>query len=138
MRKITWQVGENGAGTRIEGRNEVELLRMRAGMLTGRDRVMMKMYLERGNTFSEMAKLIGIHEANVSRRIRGLARRLIDGKYIRCLRKGEAFTGFQLGVAKDRFLSGLSIEKISVKNGCSVYKVRQVLGEIDEKLAEEN
>ena len=135
MRKITGQVSECGVGARIEGRNDVELLRMRAGMLSGRDRVMMKMYLEKGNTFSEMAMLIGIHEANVARQIRKLTRRLMDGKYILCLRRREAFSTFQLEVAKDRFMSKLSIEKISAKNECSAYRVRQVLGEIDDMLA---
>ena len=120
-------------------RSKAELLRSRAGLLAGRDRLLMAMYLGNGNSFRQIARLTGVNEANIARRIQKLTRRLLDGEYIMCLRNRDKFTQGELEIARDYFLLGLSIRRISHKRGLTYYRVRRtvkkieaVLGAIDE------
>ena len=65
---------------------EVQLLQRRAEILGAADRALVLMYLEKGRCFSDIARVAGLNEANVARRIHKLIARLLDGKYITCLR----------------------------------------------------
>ena len=96
-------------------RDRIDLLRSRVSLLTGKDRLLMTMYLENGNTFRQMARLADVNEASIARRIYKVTKRLIDGEYITCLKNRDKFTGSEMAVAKDYFLLGLSQRKISIK-----------------------
>jgi len=113
-------------------RERIDLLRSRVDLLTGKDRLLMTMYLENGNTFRQMAQLAGVSEASIGRRIQKLTKRLIDGKYITCLRNRDKFTKTEMAVARDYFLLGLSQRKISSKRNCSVYEIRKILKRIQQ------
>jgi predicted DNA-binding protein YlxM (UPF0122 family) len=113
---------------RVEDR--IDLLRCRAQLLTGKDRALMQMYLDKAATFSQMARLAKVNEANVARRIHKLIRRLLDGQYITCLRNHHLFTQTQLEIAKDYFLKGLSMRSIAKKNDVTYYAVRRTLKKI--------
>ncbi|MFH1369932.1 MAG: hypothetical protein ABII09_01390 [Planctomycetota bacterium] len=54
--------------------DRIDLLRCRAELLTGRDRALVQMYLDNAGTFSQMARLAGVNEANVARRIHKVIR----------------------------------------------------------------
>ncbi len=88
------------------------------------------MYLENGNTFRQMASLIGINEANIARRINKITKRLINGKYIICVRNSEQFSKIELGIAKNYFLLGMSIRDIAKKFSITYYRSRQTLQKI--------
>jgi len=124
---IARQVGEN----RKAVRNRIELLRARAGLLVGRDRVLMEMYLDKGNTFRQMATLAGVSEASIARRIHKITKRLMDGAYITCLRNRDLLTPEQLSIARDCLLLGLSQRATARKRQCSVYRVRKTLKRIE-------
>lgn len=111
-------------------RSQVELLASRVGLLKGEDRLLMEMYLKHGNSFRQMARLLGVNPATVSRRVRKLCERLIDGEYIECLKNRERFTAIEMQIAEDYFLSGLSMRKIAVKRGCSRHAVKRVLRKV--------
>ena len=108
--------------------NRNSLLQMRAQMLTGKDKVLMKMYLEDGKMFGEMARLAGVNEGTIARRVERLTRRLLRGEYMMCLRGGEELSSFERAVAKDYFLEGLSQREIARKREVTVYQVRKALG----------
>lgn len=108
-------------------RDRIDLLRSRVSLLSGKDRLVMTMYLENGNTFRQMARLAGVNEASIARRIYKVTKRLIDGEYIMCLKNRDKFTKTEMGVAKDYFLAGLTQRKIAAKYNCSVYRVREIL-----------
>ena len=112
-------------------RDRIDLLRSRAELLTGKDRVLMTMYLKNGTSFRQMARLIGVNEASVARRIYKITQRLIDGEYITCLRNRDKFTLVEMRVSRDYFLGGLSMRKIAVKHGLTYYRVRQTLKKIE-------
>lgn len=111
-------------------RNQIEILQRRVCLLTGKDKILMTMYLENGNTFRQMASLIGINEANIARRINKITKRLINGKYIICVRNSEQFSKIELGIAKNYFLLGMSIRDIAKKFSITYYRSRQTLQKI--------
>lgn len=107
--------------------DRVEMLRVRAEMLTGKDKVLMQMYLADGSSFGEMARLVGVNEATIARRVRKLTRRLLRGEYMMYLRSRRCLSGLERTIAKDHFLEGRSQEAIAQKMGITVYQVRKTL-----------
>ena len=127
MKTIHANISQTAAEAMNTYRSRIELLRSRAEMLAGRDKLLMTMYLDNGNTFRQMALLAGTSEASIARRIHRVTKRLIDSKYITCIRNRDRFTGAEMMVAKDYFLLGLSIRKIAAKRQRSFYGVRKTL-----------
>jgi len=113
-------------------RDRIDLLRSRISLLTGKDKLLMTMYLENGNTFRQLARLAGVNESNIARRIRRATNRLLDGKYVTCLRNREKLTRAEMAIAKDYFLLGLSQRKIASKRKRSFHQIRKILKRIQE------
>jgi DNA-binding NarL/FixJ family response regulator len=88
------------------------------------------MYLENGNTFRQLARLAGVSEANIARRIRKLTSRLTDGNYVLCLRNRDKLTKAEMTIAKEYFLLGLSQKKIASKRKRTFYQVRNTIEKI--------
>ena len=130
MKEIHENITRGDLEQRKTLRREIELLRGRLKLLAGRDRVLMTMYMENGNSIRQIARLLGVTESKITRRIRCLTRRLIDSEYIECLRARDKFYEHQLRIAKDYFLTGMSVEKVARKRRCSCYRVRKTLHEI--------
>jgi len=138
MKTIHANISQTAAEARNSYRSRIELLRSRAELLIGRDKLLMTMYLDNGNTFRQMALLAGTNEANIARRIHRVTRRLIDGEYITCIRNRDRFTKDEMAVAKDYFLFGLSIRKIAAKRQRSFYRIRKHLKRIQRLIDELN
>jgi predicted DNA-binding protein YlxM (UPF0122 family) len=119
-----------------ESREIKDLLRNRIKLLDGKDKLLMTMYLEKGNSFRQIAVLAGIDERNISRRIRKLTKRLIEGEFITCVQNSDKFTANELAVAKRYFLTGMSIRKISEKQRITNYHVRKILRKIRQVIAD--
>ena len=110
--------------------DRIDLLRSRVELLRGKDKVLMKMYLQQSNTFRQMALLAGVNEATIARKIYKLTKRLIDSVYIMCLWNRSKFTELELDIARDYFIVGVGMKKIAVKRDCSYYYVRETLKKI--------
>ncbi|MHC4664620.1 MAG: helix-turn-helix domain-containing protein [Planctomycetota bacterium] len=130
MQTVHKNTPENALVVKRLYRDRIELLRSRVSLLNGKDRLLMTMYLENGNTFRQLARLAGVSEGNIARRIHKLTKRLMDGEYIRCLRHRDKLTRTELKIARDYFLLGLSHRKIALKHNCNAYKVRKTLERI--------
>ncbi len=130
MKKIHVNISPKTLEAKNQYRDENDLLRSRLILLDGKDKVLMSMYLENGNSFRQIARLTGISEARIARRIHGLTKRLIDGQFIVCLRNRDKFTPEQMTIAKDYFLIGLSISIIATTRRRSCYHVRQSIKNI--------
>jgi len=116
---------------------EIDLLRTRLNLLDGRDRVMMAMYVENGNSFRQIARLLGVNDSTIGRRIHRLRRTLLDSEYITCLRQRRKFTAHQMTIARDHFLLGMSQKRIAVKRRLSLYQVRNTIETIQQILGTE-
>jgi len=119
-----------------ERRRRAELLRDRLYLLDGVDRVLMKLVVERGSSCRELAKLLGVSESTVCRRVRRLSDRLLDGPYILCLRHSSRFSTEQLAVARDYFLRGLSVRRVAAKYGWSYHRARLVVQRLKQMVRE--
>ena len=126
-RSRAFQKINRGSKVETEAKDRIELLRSRVGLLAGRDRALMQMYLENSGTFRQMARLAGVNEANVARRIHKLIRRLLDGQYITCLRNRDKFTQEQIEMARDYFVDGLPMSEIANRHETTYYTVRQTM-----------
>ena len=102
-------------------KDRIDLIRSRAELLTGRDRALIQMYLDNTGTFRQMARLAGVNEANVARRIHKLVRRLLDGQYITCLHYRDKFTEEQIEMARDSLTPELVYE--AILNAPAIFKV---------------
>jgi len=111
-------------------RDQVEILRSRLALLSGMDRVLMTMYVENGNSFRQIARVRGVSETSVARKVHKIAKRLTNGEYIRCIRNSAKLTPDQMAIAKDFFLTGLAMSRIAAKRRSSVHRVRRALMEI--------
>ena len=127
MKKIHVNISQTTLEAEKRRRDELDLLRSRLHLLNGKDKVLMTMYLENGNSFRQIARLTGVSDTSIARRINGLTKRLIDGQYIVCLRNRDKFTRDQMTIAKDYFLVGLSMKEIAVKRRWSRYHVRETI-----------
>jgi predicted DNA-binding protein YlxM (UPF0122 family) len=105
-------------------------LRQQINLLKGRDKVMMTMFFERGSSFREIAKLAGVSETTVSRRIQKLIRRLVNNKFTICLRNRDRFTVDELNIARAHFLLGIPMRKIAKQNKLTYYYVRETIKKI--------
>ncbi len=130
MNRTHGNVSEQTLEARSLNRDRVELLRGRLNLLDGREKVMMVMHVENGNSFRQIARLLGLNESTVARKIGRLSRRLIDSEYIACLRNRDKLTKGQMAVAKDYFLKGLSKREIAQKKRWSRYRVGRIVDDI--------
>ncbi|MCU0918490.1 MAG: hypothetical protein MUC88_28615 [Planctomycetes bacterium] len=111
-------------GTR---RDTMEWLRERADLLCGADRALVRMYLEAGSTFYQLAQLVGRNRSSVCRRIHRLIRRLSDETYRVCQRCPHLFDGRELAVVRDHFVRGVSLRRISRDHQLGYYRVRRIV-----------
>jgi len=127
VEQIKADISQGSLKGKSEYRDRIDLLRSRVNLLVGKDKILMKMYLENGNSFRQMARLAGVNEASIGRRIHRTIRRLINGEYITCLRNRDKFTKTEINIARDYFVSGLPIKKIAARRRSNYYQVRQIL-----------
>lgn len=138
MKKIHAKIPYEAVQGKKTYRNQIELLRRRVNLLVGEDRLLMTMYLDNGNSFRQLARLAGVKEARIARRIHKITKRLTEGEYIHCLRNRDKFSQAELNIAKDYFLLGLSINKITCKQRCTYYRVRKTLKKIQQLIKVED
>ncbi|MHC4543521.1 MAG: helix-turn-helix domain-containing protein [Planctomycetota bacterium] len=129
------KISEAELKAQAECRDRVDLIRQRLSMLSGEDKLLMTMYWENGNTFRQIGRLAGVSRLSIARRIHKLTERLMEGKYITCLRYRDRFTVREMAIAKDHFLQGISMKKIADKRRVSFYHVRKTLERIQQLLA---
>ncbi len=130
MKNIHTNISQKTLEDKNRYRDEIDLLRGRLNLLDGKDKLLMTMYLENGNSFRQIARLTGISDTSIARRINGLTKRLLDSQYIICLRNRDKFTREQMIIAKDYFLTGMSMREIVIKRHWSFYHVRETLKKI--------
>lgn len=130
MKKVHENIPADSAEAERGYRDRIDLLRSRVGLLAGEDRMLMTMYIENGNSFRQMARLAGVNEARIARRIHKVTERLMNGGYITCLRNRDRFDEGELDIAKDYLLAGLSMKKIAKRHNWTYYGVRKTLKKI--------
>lgn len=112
---------------RAARRDGIERLRENLDLLDCEDRLLLKMHLEAGSSFDEIAHMAGTNRSTVCRRIHRLIRRLRDDTYARCARDRTSFSTPELAVIRDRFVRGLSLARIGRDHHLCYYRVRAIV-----------
>jgi len=136
MRGTGRKAGCLAAGGKSRPGKSLELVQGRTNMLSGQDRALLKMYIEKGVSFAEMARLAGTDEQRIARRVRRIAGRLIDGLYVNCVRRPGRLNIVELGVLRDYFLRGLPLKNIASKRGLTYHRARKALDRVQRILGE--
>ena len=136
MKTIHSNVSQKNLDDKIKNRAQIELLSSRLNHLDGEDKYLMIMYLENGNNAFRISRMTGKCRTSITRRVNALTKRLLDGRFITCLRNRRKFNKHQMAIAKDYFLTGLSIKKITLKRHCSRYRVTETIKKIKSILEE--
>jgi hypothetical protein len=113
-----------------------EVLKHRVSLLDGKDEALMQIYLEVGSSYRRIGRLTGVNEVTVARRIRAMSRRLVNGRYLECLRHRRALSAIEMDIAKAYYLQGLPINRITAENGWSYYRIRTTVAKINRLVAE--
>ena len=121
---------QEGMKPNNHNRNEIELLRYRIYLLDGQDKLLMVMYLENGNSFRQIARLLGVCHQTISRKINRLINNLTGEHFQIYKQNRKKFNKVQKVFARDYFLNGLSMRQIAIKHQCSYYRVRNIMAEI--------
>lgn len=129
------KISEAELKAQAECRDRVDLIRQRLSMLSGEEKLLMTMYWENGNSLRQISRLAGSNRKSIARRINKLTERLMEGKYITCLRYRDKFTMREMAIAKEYYLLGLSMKKIADKRRVSFYYVRKTIEKIQQLLA---
>jgi DNA-binding Lrp family transcriptional regulator len=130
MNRIKTESPEKLSKPQSEFRDTIERAQSRVNLLGEEDRVLMTMYLQKGNSFREIARIAGKSETTIARRIRRLGRRLIDDTYTLCLLNHSSFEPSELRIARDYFIRALPMTKIARAQNLSYYRVRKALTKI--------
>lgn len=136
MSEVNVNVSEQALEIKDLHRGHMERLQSRLGLLRGKDKVLMTMYIVNGNSFRQIARLRDVSETSVARRIHQISERLTDGEYLICVRNRDKLNRRQMVIARDYFLAGLSIKQIAGKRGMSLYAVRKELFKIRDLIRE--
>ena len=107
----------------------VDVLRERLWILDGCDKSLMETYLE-GISFRKIARIAGVNEATVARRVGRISKRLMDATYIICLRNSDVLGKENVEIARDLLVRGVSQREIARKRNVSIYRVRKVMAEV--------
>ena len=95
MKRIHKNISHTALPAKNEYRDQIDLLRSRVTLLTGRDRLLMTMYLENSNSFHQMAVLAEVNEARIARRIHKVIKRLIIEAFSMVGIENEQLTGLK-------------------------------------------
>jgi predicted DNA-binding protein YlxM (UPF0122 family) len=136
MKTIHKNISQKNLEDKKKNRAQIDLLRSRLDLLDGKDRLLMTMYLENGYSIFQISRLTALYQTSIARRINRLTKKLLEGKYITCLRNRDKFNRYQMAVAKDYFLTGLSMREITIKRRRSFYHVRETILKIKSILNE--
>lgn len=136
MNNLNSNISKQALETKDIHRSRLELLEGRLGLLRGKDKVLMTMYIVNGNSFRQIARLRGVSETSVARKIRRMVRRLTEGEFLLCVRNRDKLSRRQMAIARDYFLTGLSMNQIAKKRNMSLYTVRKALFNIRTRIGE--
>lgn len=136
MKTIHSNMSQKHLKDKKNNRAQIELLRGRLNLLYGKDKFLMTLYLKNGYSIFQISRLTALCETSIARRISRLTKKLLEGRYITCLRNRDKFNRYQMAIAKDYFLTGLSMREITKKRRRSFYHVRETISKIKSILKE--
>ncbi|MCE5185451.1 MAG: hypothetical protein LLF76_04935 [Planctomycetaceae bacterium] len=118
--------GRSKEAERLLGREYIGVLRRRARLLDADESLLTDLVLNQGNSFGQIAYLMGLSEGTVRRRFGKILGRLSSGE-VSLLFEGRLLTHSQDYVARAYYLKGMSQEAIARESGKTPYFIRKTL-----------
>ncbi|MHC4783590.1 MAG: sigma factor-like helix-turn-helix DNA-binding protein [Planctomycetota bacterium] len=103
-----------------------EILLGRSTRMDSKQKALLRMILDRGASYGQVARLSGEHASTVSRRFRAMVRRLRNGPPHTAEALGT-LTPLEKTILIESFVYGATQKKIAAKMGISRYRVRKTL-----------
>jgi len=88
------------------------------------------MYLDNGNSFRQISRLLGVSESTISRRIQKLTKHLTGESFYIYRQYRKKLNIRQKQFARDYFLTGLSLRHIAKKHKCGFLTVKNTMKKI--------
>jgi hypothetical protein len=112
-----------------DARRQIEDILEKAALFESRDAALLRLHLEKGTTFRDIASLAGLRERTVARRIRRLMWRL---RTWRCIRlAGGGLDAVEMALARCYVIKGLSIGRVAAAHGMTTHAVAGVLAKVE-------
>ena len=105
-----------------------EKLSARVDMLSERHKAIVRLFLNM-QQYRTLAKIAGVNEATIARRLKKIAFRISSNNFIAALTETLDSSGHpeKIEIIKDYFVNGLSIRTISKNTGLTRYKVSKII-----------
>jgi hypothetical protein len=115
---------------RAAAEEDVTSLRQTLDSLRSRDAAILQMYLENGYSFRYIAAITRSDPRTVARTVRRVMQRVRDWRCI-CLLAAGRLNDFQLAVAREYLLLGLTQREVAAHRGTNRSTVRATLRELE-------
>ena len=130
MNALNNNISEESVLSKTQQFENIDLLRHRKDLLDGQDKIFMTMYLDNGNSFRQISRLLGVSEATISRRIHKLTKLLTGESFYIYRQYRKKLNKRQKQFARDYFLTGLSLRQIAKKHQCGFLTVKKTMKKI--------
>ncbi|OQY05129.1 MAG: hypothetical protein B6I25_06095 [Planctomycetales bacterium 4572_13] len=107
--------------------NMAGVLHGRSVRLDSKKKALLRMIVDQGGSYGQVARLSGEHASTVSRRFRAMVRRLRGGTARAADEMLRQLTPLEKTILIESFLYGTGQKAIAAKLGVSRYRVRKVL-----------
>jgi len=111
-----------------------DLILHRLSWLEEQDRLLLELVYEKGLSYRQIARLTGIRESSISRRVRKLTGRLLNRTYSLCLLHRSELSPMQLCIARNRYVLGKSRRDIACQLRITLYSVDRHLQRLEKIL----
>ncbi len=95
--------------------------------LAHKERVLIRMVLDQGSTFEQIAGLTGESPSTVSRRFQRLLEKVINRRLLPVLKSRQAFDSRSVRIVQEYYLKGQPQKVIACKFNVSLYRIRTIL-----------
>ncbi len=106
-----------------------ELHTARVEMLNNEQITLVKIFQNRPS-FRAIAKMAGVNEATIARRLKKIARFISSESFSAALSRKYNVPQEKMNVIAKHFINGLSIRAITQNTGLSVYKIRKIISQM--------
>lgn len=106
---------------------EVETLRTRLGYLSGEEKCLVMMVIDKGLTFSHIARISRQNPSTIAKRFHRIRKLLLDGEYFYCLVNQNCFEAMEMKVIYEFFIQRKPLDRIACKHEITVYRVRKII-----------
>ncbi|MDD5134900.1 MAG: hypothetical protein PHP01_05770 [Phycisphaerae bacterium] len=108
--------------------NAFEVLASRVELLGREEKLLIRLF-QAGRSYQAIAITAQVSPGTVTRRLKKIARRISDDRFIAGLSNENASIE-QMKILKEKFINGKSISQIARHTGLSPYKIRRIINTV--------